>query len=135
VSRSLLGPATLLALGVGAGCVAVAGLVVGGRGALSAVAGTAVVLGFLWLGQLPVAQAAQGRRQLAKALLILGLTLRMAVVFVALRVLMDFPVLDRRVLGVSIVLTALAWTAGATWTFARLRSVTIEPDRSERPQV
>ena len=100
------------ALGVGAVCTAVAGLVAGGRAGLSAALAVAVVLGFLWFGQLPVAQVAQGRKRLGAALLILGYTVRIAAVVLTLRVVFDSPVLDRHVFGVSVVLCALAWPAG-----------------------
>ena len=133
MSRSLLGPATALALGVGAVCVLVAGVGQGGRGVLSAAAAVAVVLGFLWFGQLPIALAARGHQRLATIQLIVGCILRVAVGVLALRLLLDSPAFDRRVFGVSVVLCALAWTAGAAWTFARWRSVTIEPDMSGRP--
>ena len=123
----------MLALGVGAVCTAVAGLVAGGRAALSAALAVAVVLAFLWFGQLPVAQAARGRKRLGAVLLILGYTVRVALVVLALQLFFTSPTVDRRVFGVSVVLCALAWTAGAVWSFMHWRSVTIEPDLSERP--
>jgi ATP synthase protein I len=132
MTRCLLGPATMLALGVGAICAAVAGLVAGGRGALSAAAATALVLGFLWFGQLPVAQAARGRARLGTALLILGYTVRVAAVLLALRLLTDATAVDGRVFGVSVVLTALGWTAGGLWSLLGWRSATIEPERVDK---
>ena len=127
----LLRPATTLALGTGLACTLVAGLTSGARGVLSAAAAVALALGFLWFGQLPVAQAARGRKRLGTALLILGYTVRVAVVVLALRVVFDSPVLDR-VFGLSVVLTALAWTAGGLWRLATWRSVSIEAERVER---
>ena len=129
---ALLRPATALALAAGLACALVAGLTSGGRGVLSAAAGVALALGFLWFGQLPVAQVARGRKRLGTALLILGYTVRIAAVVLALRLVFDSPVLDRRVFGVSIVLTALAWTAGGLWKLSTWRSVTIEPEPVER---
>ena len=129
---ALLRPATALTLGAGLACALVAGLTRGGRGALSATAAVAVVLGFLWFGQLPVALVARGRKRLGTVLLIFGYTVRIAAVVLALRLMFDSPVLDRRVFGVSLVLTALAWTAGGLWRLSTWRSVTIEPERVER---
>ena len=131
MTRSLLGPATLLALGVGAVCTAVASVAGGGRAALSAAGATALVLGFLWFGQLPEAQAARGRKHLATALLIIGYTVRVAVVVLALRLLLDSAAFDRRVFGVCVLLCVLAWTGGAAWSLVRWRSVTIEAELSK----
>jgi hypothetical protein len=122
----------MLALGVGAGCTAVAGLVAGGRAGLSAAGAVTLVVGFLWLGQLPVAQVARGRKRVGASLLIFGYTARIAAVVLALRLVFHSPVLDRHVFGVSVVLTALAWTAGGLWKLSTWRSVTIEPERVER---
>ena len=122
----------MMALGVGAVCIAVAGLVAGGRAGLSAAGAVALVVGFLWLGQLPVAQAARGRKRLGTALLILGYTVRITAVVLALRHVFDSPVLDRRVFGISVVLTALAWTAGGLWRLSTWRPLTIEPERVEK---
>lgn len=131
LTRSLLGPATALAAGTGLACAVVAAFSGGGRGAASAAAATALVLTFLWAGQLPVAVAARGRGRLGTALLVTGYTLRVAAALLAL-VLFDATTLDRRVFGATVVLAALAWTAGATWVLARWRSVTIEPEMPER---
>ena len=128
MSRSVLGPATMVTLGVGVVCAGVAGVAGGGRGALSAAAATALVLGFLWFGQLPIALAARGHERLAIAQLIIGCVTRVAVGVLALQLLFTSSAFDRRVFGVSIVLCALAWTAGAVWALLRYRSVTIEVD-------
>ena len=135
MTRVLLRPATALALCLGLGCTLVAGLVGGGRGALSAAAATVLVLGFLWFGQLPIAQAARGRRRLATALLIVGYTVRVAAALLALRLLLGSTTLDRRVFGASIVLIALGWTAGGLWSLMGWRSVTIEADLPEKAEV
>ena len=129
---ALLRLATALTLGTGLVCTLVAGLTSGGLGVLSATLAVAVVLAFLWIGQLPVAQAARGRKRLGAALLILGYTVRVAVVVLALQLFFTSPTVDRRVFGVSVVLCALAWTAGGLWRLATWRSVTIEPARVER---
>ena len=129
---ALLWLATALTLVTGLACALVAGLTSGGRAVLSAAAAVAVVLGFLWFGQLPIALAARGHQRLATVQLIVGCILRVAVGVLALRLFLTSPTFDRRVFGLSVVFCALAWTAGAVWTFARWRSVTIEPDMSGR---
>jgi ATP synthase protein I len=135
VSRSVLGPATLLALAVGVLCTGVAGVASGGRGVLSAAAATALVLGFLWFGQLPIALAARGYNRLATAQLIIGCIIRVAVGVLALQLLFTSSAFDRRVFGVSIMVCALAWTAGAVWGFTRYRSVTVEVDLPRKTDV
>ena len=108
IAPALLRPATALTLGAGFVCALVAGLEGGGRGALSAAAATAVVLGFLWFGQLPILLAARGHKRLATVQLIVGCLMRVAVGVLALRLVFTSPTFDRRVFGMSIVLCALA---------------------------
>ena len=126
--RSVLLPATIVALASGVVCVAVAASLAGSAGALSACIATALVVLFLLVGQLPVAQASRGRRGLGAALLLGGYTARIALVLLAFRVFYVADGVDREVLGLTVVATALAWTAGAVWAFLRWRPLYVEPE-------
>ena len=126
--RPLLGPAVVGALAVALGCVVVA-LVVEGPGSLGAVAlGSGLVLGFLLVGQLPVSQAARGRRGLGAMLLLLGYTTRVALLLVAFRLVIRSGSPDREVLGLTVVAVALGWTAGTVWSFLRWRPAVVDVD-------
>ena len=126
-ARGLLGPAVLAALAAGALSVVVAAVVAGGPGATGASIGLALVVGFLLLGQLPVAQVARGRRGLGAALLLLLYTTRVALLLVALRVLSDADRVHRGAVGCTVIAAALAWTAGTVWSALRWRPLVVEP--------
>ena len=132
-ARGLLGPAVLAALAVGALAVVVAAAVAAGPGAAGASIGLALVVGFLLLGQVPVAQVARGRRGVGAALLLLLYTARVVLLLVALRVLSDADAVHRGAVGLTVIACALAWTAGAVWSALRWRPLVVEPDRGEVP--
>lgn len=115
MSAGLLAP--LVAAGVGAGCVAVAGAVAGGQGALGALIGVALVIGFLWSGIVPLLLIRDGSAATAKGLatgvLLLSYTLRLALALVVLKIAGDSAALSHRALGVTVIVTATAWTGAA----------------------
>jgi hypothetical protein len=124
-ARGLLGPAVLAALA--------AGVVSGRPGAVGASVGLALVVGFLLLGQVPVAQVARGRRGLAAGLLLMLYTARVVLLLVALRVLSDADRVDREAVGLTVIAAALAWTAGTVWSALRWRPLVVEPAGAEEP--
>jgi len=96
-------------------CAGVAGLVAGWSGALSALAGTLVVLGFFATGIVPllvVRGSDEASKGLATGILLLTYTLRLAVAVLALRLGSSVPGLDRRWLGLAVIACALVWPAG-----------------------
>lgn len=138
--RTLLSRAVLLTLGVGALCALAAGLLRGGAGLVGAALAVGLVLAFLLVGQLPVAQAARGRRRLGAALLVVLYLLRvlLLVLAYALVVASGDARLDREALGLTVVASALAWTAGTVWSALRWRPMVVEPEtpvtrRGSRP--
>ena len=126
--RVLLGRATALTMVAGLGCAAVAAAVVGADGVLAALVGVGLVLGFLLVGQLPVAQVASGRRALGAALLVSLYSTRVLLLVLAWRVLSRSDALDRGSLGLTVVVCALAWTAGTVWSALRWQPVLIVPE-------
>jgi hypothetical protein len=124
--RGLLGPATLTALAVGAVCV-VAGSVVSGLAGLgAALLGVVLVLGFLFVGQLPVAQAARGRGGLGAMLLLLGYSLRVLLLLMVFVAVTQAGAPDREVLGGTVIVVALGWTAGTVWTWLHWRGPVVD---------
>jgi hypothetical protein len=133
LERELLGRAFVLSLVAGVGCVAV-GLVVGGaRTAAAGAVGAALVVAFLAVGQVPIAAAARGHGATAAMLLLLGYVSRVMVLLVALLVVLRGDGLDRVPLGLSVMVTAAAWTVGAVWSMVRWKPVLIEalPDSDD----
>jgi len=131
--RTLLGRAVVLTVLAGLVCAVVAAAAVGRDGALAALVGVGLVIGFLLVGQLPVAQVARGRRVWGAALLVSLYSTRLLLLLLAWRVLSASDIIDRRTLGLTVVVSALAWTAGTVWSAVRWRPVLIEPEPSPAP--
>lgn len=127
LERQLLGPATVATATAGF-VTAVLSVLAGGRGALLAsVVGTVLVLGFLLLGQLPVALAARGRKGTGALLLLFGYAGQVILLLLALLVVLSTDALQRKPLGLSVIVGTLAWTLAAVWTFVRWKPTLIEP--------
>lgn len=130
--RTLLGRAVVLTLLVGLVSVGLAAAA--GRAAvLAALLALGLVLGFLLIGQLPVAQVARGRRRVGAALLVVLFTIRVLLLLVAFRVFYVSDDVDRKVLGLTVIACALAWTAGTVWAALRWRPMVVEPDAAQPP--
>jgi ATP synthase protein I len=125
----------VLALLTGAAAVAVAWAAAGGEGLRGALVGVGLVLGFLLVGQLPVAQVARGRRRLGAALLVLLFVARLLVLLVAFGVFYVADGVDREALGLTVIACALAWTAGTVWSAVHWRPMVVDPEPSTPPQV
>jgi ATP synthase protein I len=130
-ARRLLAPAVLAAVGAGVVAVAVAAVVTGGSGAVGALVGLGLVLSFLLLGQVPVAQAAKGRRSLGAGLLLLLYLIRVALLLTAFRLVVAGDDVHRRAVGVTVIACALSWTAGTVWSALRWRPLVVEPADAE----
>jgi hypothetical protein len=131
--RTLLGPAVVLTLVAGTASVAVAWAAVGAEGRRAALVAVGMVLGFLLVGQLPVAQVARGRRRLGAALLVLLFVVRLLVLLVAFGVFYVADGVDREALGLTVITCALAWTAGTVWSALRWRPMVVDPEPSGPP--
>ena len=128
-ARTLLTRAVVLTALTAALAVVLAALVRGGPGGLGAAAGGTLVLCFLLVGQLPVAQVARGRRRLGVALLVVLFVVRLMVLVVGYGVVVTAPgAVDRDALGLTVIGAALAWTAGTVWSALRWRPILVEPD-------
>lgn len=126
--RRLLGPAVVAALVAAAVSVAVAAVGAGREGALGALVGAGLVLAFLLVGQVPVAQAARGRRGLGAFLLVVLYLLRVVLLLVAFQAVLSGDTVHRRSVGLTVICCALAWTAGTVWSAMRWRPMVVEPD-------
>ena len=127
IERELLGPATVTAAAAGLVTAIVALLVGGGSALLASLVGTVLVLACLLLGQLPLVLAARGRKGMGAFLLLFGYFGQVGVLLIALLVVLDTGALDRKPLGVAVIVCSLAWTAAAVRTFLRWRPTLIEP--------
>ena len=106
--RVPVAPAATLVAGLG--CAAVGGVQAGGRGAVSALLATAVVIGFLWSGAVPLLLARTSGGALTLLLLLLNYALRLLVALAVLRLAARAGWVLPPVLGLTVVVCALTWT-------------------------
>jgi hypothetical protein len=124
--RALLGTSVLVALGVAVMCAVVGTAVAGLPGLAAAGLGGGLVVGFLLLGQLPLVQAAKGRGGLGAMMLLLGYCLQVLVLLVVFVVVVESGAPDRQVLGVTMVVVALGWTAATVWKWLHWRPPVVD---------
>ena len=124
--RALLGTSVLVALGVAALCMVVGAVVAGTEGLAAAALGGLLVVGFLLLGQLPLVQAAKGRRGLGALMLLFGYLLQVLVLLVVFAVVIASTGVDATVLGLTIIAVAVGWTAATVWRWLRWRPPVVE---------
>jgi hypothetical protein len=127
IERELLTPAVVVAAVAGVLAAAVS-LAAGGLDALiAACVGCGLVLAFLLAGQLPLATASRGHGGLGALLLVGGYVARIVLLLVALYLVLHADLLDRKPLGVTVMVTAGAWTVGAVWALVRWRPMYVDP--------
>lgn len=100
----------LVTLAVGALCVLVAWLVVGGAGPVSALLGLVMVLVFFLAGAVPLLVVGDGS-QSGFAFLVLAMTyvLRILLGVVVYVAATRSPAIDRQAVGLTVIVCALAW--------------------------
>ncbi len=120
VGRSGPGP-VLLTLLAGAVCAAVAVPLVGARGAPSAALAAVLVIGFFRSGRLPLALAGGPVGGLAVVVLLTNYVLRLALALLVLAAAVTVGWVDRRALGISVIVCSLAFVNGAVLQLVRAR--------------
>lgn len=133
--RAMLGPAVVAALSATVCCAVVSAVLDGLAGVAAAVLAGGLVLAFLLAGQLPVAQAARGRRGVGAFLLLVGYLSRVILLLVVWVLVVDVGFPDPAVFGADLVVIALGWTAGTVWSFLRWQPavVDVEPPSDRAP--
>lgn len=131
-ARRLLGPAVVAAAVAGVLGVVLAAVVSGAEAVSGVLVGAGLVLAFLLVGQVPVAQAARGRRGLGAFLLVVLYLLRVVLLLVAFQAVLASDGVQRTAVGLTVIGCALAWTAGTVWSALRWRPLVVEPDQPHR---
>lgn len=126
--RVLLGPALVTALLTGLVALIVSAVTAGRAGLLAALVAVALVLGFLVVGQLPLAHVARGRRGVGAAMVLAIYVTRIVLLVVAYAVFTSTDAVDRTALGLTILACALGWTAGTVWSALRWRPMVVDPE-------
>ncbi len=119
-------------LAAGGACSAAGGLTAGWGGLAGAVVATLIVVAFLSTGLVPVLVTGGIRLRAGAglAVLLLTYTLRLALALLALALISRIDAVDARWLGVTIVATALTWSAAHVWHAVRRSATepTVEPE-------
>jgi hypothetical protein len=124
--RALLAPSASGAIAAAAVTAAVA-VALEGPDVLGAVAlGTALVLGFLLAGQLPVSRAVAGQGALGAILLALGYVLRVLLLLAAFYLVVQSGSPDREVLGATIMAVGAGWTIGTVVSLVRWKPPVVD---------
>jgi hypothetical protein len=122
---------------VGVACSLVGWVAAGTEGLAGGLVATAIVVGFLTSGLIPIriTQGASVRAGLGLAVLLLTYTLRLALVLAALVLISRAGLVDARWLGVTIIACALTWSAVhvAHAVLASRHEPTVVPEPSVRP--
>lgn len=122
ITSRRLGPGPVaLTLLAGAVCAVVAVTLVGGRGALSAALAAVLVLGFFRSGRLPLVLAGGPVGGLAVVVLLTNYVLRLALALLLLVAAVEAGWVDRRALGISVIVCGLAYVNGAVLRLVRAR--------------
>ncbi len=95
----------------------------GGRGAVSALLGTGVVVLFFWSGLVPLllVRGQEDRAALGLGVLLVNYTLRLALALLLLRAADSAGAVDTEVLGITIIITTLVWTGAHVALLSRSR--------------
>lgn len=125
ISRSMLRGGLWPALIVAVGVVLAAGLLVGGGGVLAAVCGAVLVVVICGLGPLLMGWTAATEPLMVMGIAMITFVTKFGVLLVLFLVVDGLGLLDTRVLALSIGAVAIAFIAGETIAFARVRTPTI----------
>lgn len=113
--------------------VVVGGVVVGGKGALGAALGVALVAAFFTLSVVTVGLAERWWGPNAMTAVALGTFLvKVLAVMVVVAAFRDTTLFDTRMFGLAAIVGILVWSAGQVVTLARRRVLYVEPDSDVR---
>lgn len=123
ILRAAAGPTVI----VGVVAVVVAGALRGGSGALAAVLGALVVLGFFAVGQYVLGVILERSPESAMTAA-LGLYLvKVMLLFALIAVFRGFAGFDSRAFALTILACTLTWTCAEVWALGRTKMLVVEP--------
>lgn len=123
---AVLTPAVLGAGAATLACAVGSAVVDGWAGLAGALVAGGLVLAFLLVGQLPVAQASRGRQGLGALLVLVGYLARVFLLLVVFVLVVEGGFPNRHVFGVDLMVVAIGWTAGTVWSLVRWRPPVVD---------
>ncbi|WMX45027.1 hypothetical protein [Streptomyces roseicoloratus] len=128
-ARTLLHTAVPTAA-VGVIATVVSGVVAGGKGALGAVVGTAVVLLFMGIGLVVLQRTAKKLPQLFQAMGLMLYTAQLLVLFIFLALLKDTSAFDFKAFAFTLLATTIVWVAAQARAYMKAKIMYVDPDNS-----
>ncbi|MEV6326917.1 hypothetical protein [Streptomyces sp. NPDC051909] len=128
-ARTLLHTAVPTAA-VGVIATVVSGVVAGGKGALGAVVGTAVVLLFMGIGLVVLQRTAKKLPQLFQAMGLMLYTAQLLVLFIFLALLKDTSAFDFKAFAFTLLATTIVWVAAQARAYMKAKIMYVEPDKT-----
>ncbi|MFD0369013.1 MULTISPECIES: hypothetical protein [unclassified Streptomyces] len=128
-ARTLLHTAVPTAA-VGAIATVVSGVVAGGKGALGAVVGTAVVLLFMGIGLVVLQRTAKKLPQLFQAMGLMLYTAQLLVLFIFLALLKDTSAFDFKAFAFTLLATTIVWVAAQARAYMKAKIMYVEPEKT-----
>ncbi|MET8504508.1 hypothetical protein ACF065_01390 [Streptomyces sp. NPDC015232] len=128
-ARTLLHTAVPTAA-VGVIATVVSGVVAGGKGALGAVVGTAVVLLFMGIGLVVLQRTAKKLPQLFQAMGLMLYTAQLLVLFIFLALLKDTSAFDFKAFAFTLLATTIVWVAAQARAYMKAKIMYVEPEKT-----
>ncbi|MFB7863569.1 MULTISPECIES: hypothetical protein [unclassified Streptomyces] len=115
---------------VGAVATVVSGVVAGGKGALGAVVGTAVVLLFMGIGLVVLQRTAKKLPQLFQAMGLMLYTAQLLVLFIFLALLKDTSAFDFKAFAFTLLATTIVWVAAQARAYMKAKIMYVDPENT-----
>ncbi|MEU8616920.1 hypothetical protein [Streptomyces sp. NPDC048623] len=115
---------------VGVIATVISGVVAGGKGALGAVVGTAVVLVFMGIGQLVLQRTAKKFPHLFQAMGLMLYVAQLLVLFIFLALLKGTSAFDFKAFAFTLLATTIVWVAAQARAYMKAKITYVDPDNS-----
>ncbi|MER6999536.1 hypothetical protein [Streptomyces sp. NPDC000410] len=134
-ARTLLQAAVPTAA-AGAIAAVVSGVVAGGKGAVGAVVGTALVVLFMGIGMVVLQRTAKNFPQLFQAMGLMLYTAQLLLLFIFLAVFKDTTLFNPKAFAFTILATTIVWVAAQARAYMKAKILYVDPESSkgEKPE-
>ncbi|MGW4160188.1 hypothetical protein [Streptomyces sp. NPDC004788] len=108
----------------------VSGVVAGGKGALGAVVGTAVVILFMGIGLVVLQRTAKKLPQLFQPMLLMLYAAQLLLLFIFLALLKNTTAFDFKAFAFTLLGTTIVWVAAQARAYLKAKIMYVDPDKT-----
>ncbi|RDG37556.1 hypothetical protein [Streptomyces corynorhini] len=119
---------------VGAVAAVISGVVAGGKGALGAVIGTAVVIVFMGIGLVVLERIAKSMPHLFQGMGLLLYTTQLLLLFVFMAAVKDTTLFNPKAFAFTLVAAVLVWIAAQARAYMTAKTLYVEPESATAEQ-